>query len=152
MAGNGPAPKDRRGRDRDNKALQDLVYNGQVFGDPLPDGVLGELDGEPIAWHPQTIVWWESLRKWPLMEGEPDVSWQFMVDTALMHHTMWTKGRWEFASEIRLRVAKYGIMPDDRKRLGVKYHPYPEMPEGGETPKGGNVTNISSRMNRLLDE
>lgn len=153
MAGNGPAPKDRRGRDRDNKALQELVYNGQVFGDPLPEGVLGFTEeGEPIPWHPQTVVWWESLRRWPLMQDEPAVSWMNMVDTARIHHLWWC-GRLDLANEFRLRLANYGISPADRRRIGVKYKPYPEVPEAGESTTGvGKVTNLSSRRKRLTEE
>lgn len=152
MGGVGPEPKDRRSRDRDNKLLNELVYNGEVFGDPLPVGVLGEnKDGTPADWHPQTLIWWEAVRGWPLMESEPAVSWCFMVDTAYMHHKMWTNGRWDFAAEIRLREAKYGIAPDDRKRLGLRYKPKPDVDEPADTtPKGpGTVTSIKSRQERL---
>lgn len=152
MAGNGPAPKDRRSRDRDTKLLNDLVYNGQVFGDPLPDDVLYDKDGNPQKWHPMTVEWWESIRRWPLMEKEPEASWRFMIDTALMHHQMWRNGRWEFAAEIRLREAKYGIMPDDRKRLGLKYKPKADAEEPGESGLAAvpdNVTSIEERKKRL---
>lgn len=156
MAGNGPPPKDKRSRDRDMKLLTELVYNGEVFGDPLPEGVLGtkKVDGGEVQvdWHPQTLMWWQALRGWPLMENEPAVSWSFMVDTAYMHHMMWTNGRWDFASEVRLREAKYGIMPDDRKRLGFRYKPEPDAVEPGDTPaEGGNasVTSIEARRKRI---
>ncbi|GAA3510025.1 hypothetical protein GCM10022234_00260 [Aeromicrobium panaciterrae] len=159
MAGNGPPPKDKRSRDRDMKLLTDLVYKGEVFGDPLPTGVLGteKVDGEEreVDWHPQTLLWWEALRGWPLMEGEPAISWSFMVDTAFMHHKMWTNGRWDFAAEIRLREAKYGIMPDDRKRLGFKYKPEPDAVEPTDQPAAGgkaSVTSLEARRQRLSND
>jgi hypothetical protein len=37
-----------------------------------------------------------------------------------MHHTMWSKGRWEFAAELRLRAAKFGATPEDRARLKIE--------------------------------
>lgn len=155
MAGNGPPPKDKRSRDRDMKLLNDLVYNGEVFGDPLPEGVLVDKDGAPQDWHPQTVIWWNGIRQWPLMEDEPQASWSFMIDTALMHHQMWRNGRWEFAAEIRLREAKYGIMPDDRKRLGFRYKPTPDAAEPQDQPAEGgkaSVTSMESRRKRLTKD
>ena len=116
MAGRGPAPKGKRARGRDTPDFEQIEDSGEVYGDHLPEGVLP--DGE--AWHPQTVELWESLRRFPAMKDEPPLGWQFLIDTALMHHTMWTKQRWEFASEVRLRLAKYGATPEDRMRLKIK--------------------------------
>ena len=85
------------------------------------------------------------MRRFPLLKDEPEVGWQFLVDTALMHHTMWTKGRWEFAAELRLRVAKYGVTPEDRMRLKIKL----EIPAVTAPAKVGNVRDIASRRTRL---
>ena len=146
MAGRGPAPKAQRSRDRDTPVFDRLADSGEVFGRPLPDGVLP--DGE--SWHPQTLKFWESLRAFPLLKDEPEIGWQFLVDTALMHHIMWTKGRWEFASELRLRVAKYGATPEDRMRLKIKVStPATEPPAPAVPADGDKVTSITSRRSRL---
>lgn len=149
MAGRGPAPKGQRARDRDTPEFDELEVSGELHGKPLPEGVLP--DGE--SWHPQTLIFWESLRRFPLLKDEPDLGWQFLIDTALMHHTMWTKGRWEFASELRLRVAKYGATPEDRMRLKVKVQTPTEPVGGNSGPSGkaGSVTDISSRRARLAE-
>lgn len=144
MAGRGPAPKGKRSRDRDTPELEKLTESSVLYGAALPDGVLP--DGEP--WHPQTVKWWDALRRFPLLKDEPEIGWQFLVDTALMHHTMWTKGRWEFASELRLRVAKYGATPEDRMRLKIKVAPL-DAPSAAKKPAG--VTDISSRRSRLSE-
>jgi hypothetical protein len=47
------------------------------------------------------------------------IDWIYMLDTALMHHMMWDKGRWEFAAEVRLRLAQFGATPLDRMRLRI---------------------------------
>lgn len=157
MAGKGPAPNEGgRSRDRDNKALEELVYNGQIWGDDLPSGVLGqdEKTGEDIDWHPQTLVWWDAIRRWPVMEHELEASWQFMVTTAMLHHKMWTNGRWDFAAEVRLREAKYGITPDDLRRLGKKIQ-RPGDPTLTVVEPGATVTQIDegqARRARLLAE
>ena len=147
MAGRGPAPKGRNARERDTPTFDELADGGEVYGDPLPAGVLP--DGE--EWHPQTVKWWESIRRFPLLRDEPEIGWQFLVDTALMHHTMWTKGRWEFASELRLRVAKYGATPEDRMRLKIKVATPPSEPAAAPTAPsdGDKVTSITSRRSRL---
>jgi len=47
--------------------------------------------------------------------------WSFLLDTALMHHAMWSKGQWTLAAEVRLRVAKFGATPEDRARLRMVF-------------------------------
>lgn len=147
MAGRGPAPKGKRARDRDTPDVDELVDQGEVYGAPLPEGVLP--DGE--AWHSQTVALWDSLRCSPLLANEPALGWQFLIDTALMHHTMWTKGRWEFASEVRLRVAKFGATPEDRMRLKIKIEaPTPTIAASAKPPS--KVTDIKSRRARLSSD
>mgnify|MGYP000853176226 FL=1 len=145
MAGRGPAPKASRVRKSDEPVFDVLAESGEVHGPDLPDDALPE--GE--QWHPQTVRLWDALRRFPLLANEPELGWQFLIDTALMHHTMWTKGRWEFASEVRLRVAKYGATPEDRMRLKIKIEIPPSPPVAGTD--GASVTSISSRRNRLSE-
>lgn len=146
MAGHGPAPKVTRSRKRDaerrDAEVAEIIDDGQLHGPPLPDGVLP--DGQ--AWHPQTVALWDALRRSPLLADEPPLGWQFLIDTALMHTVMWSKGRWEFASEVRLRVAKFGATLEDRQRLRLKV----TKPEDA-TPAAvqSAVTNIASRRARL---
>ncbi len=143
MAGHGPAPKGDRTRDRDTPDFAELPDTGRMFGRPLPEGVLP--DGE--SWHPQTVVMWDAIRVFPLLEHEPEIGWQFLIDTALMHHTMWTKGRWEFANELRLRLAKYGATPEDRMRLKIKVTTSTSV----APVAAAGVTDIGSRRARLSD-
>lgn len=147
MAGRGPAPKGTRARDRDTPDFRELTDSGEMHGAPLPAGVLP--DGE--EWHPQTLRLWDSLRRSPLLAEEPELGWMFLMDTMLMHTVMWQKGRWEYASEIRLRLAKYGATPEDRMRLKIKV----QMPTGQATASAqqaatdGTVTSIRNRRSRL---
>lgn len=138
MAGRGPAPKGTRSRDRDTPDFEELEA-------PAPDKLFGPELPEGIEWHVQTRALWDALRRSPLLEHEPDLGWQFLIDTALMHHEMWTRGKWEFASEVRLRVAKFGATPEDRMRLKVKITTGPVQP----AVKPAAVTDISSRRQRL---
>ncbi|WP_257136560.1 phage terminase small subunit [Streptomyces sp. f150] len=120
MAGRGFAPKETRSRARDAKSrdaeLQRIQDDGAARGDILPEGVLPDQE----SWHPRTVQWWETWRRSPQSQTFIATDWDFLLDTALLHHVMWTKGRWEFASEVRLRAAKYGATPEDRMRLKMK--------------------------------
>jgi hypothetical protein len=141
MAGRGPAPKAQRVRAA--VELQELAVTGELHGFPLPDLADGE------EWHPQTLALWESLRESPLLAEEPALGWVFLVDTARMHHLMWTRGRWDdYASEVRLRLAKFGATPEDRMRLKVKVI---RPGEGSTAPArpGTGVADIGARRSRL---
>jgi hypothetical protein len=147
MAGRGPAPQSQRIRPNDTARREAemtvLEETGELYGDPLPKGVLP--DG--ADWHPQTEALWSSLRGMPLLKDEPPLGWQYLLDTALMHHTMWSKGRWEFASEVRLRLAAFGATPADRMRLKIKVKTPAD--EAKKKQPSANVSDIASRRARL---
>jgi hypothetical protein len=152
MAGHGPAPKDpaRRRRRNATEPLTSLTPDDELRGPELPVGVLGEDkdSGEPCDWHPMTKLWWKSWQTSAQAQTFTDTDWLFLIDTALMHHTMWAKGRWEFASEVRLRAAKFGATPEDRARLKLKVD---EPRSGPQTPaeRPENVSDIRSRRDRI---
>lgn len=152
MAGRGPAPKDPAKRRRRNATdpATTLTPDDELRGPELPDGVLGvdEDTGQIVEWHPRTLAWWESWRTSPMAQTFVATDWDFLIDTALMHHTMWARGRWEFASEVRLRAAKFGATPEDRARLKLKVDdPAVGAPKPVQRPDG--VTDINSRRARL---
>jgi hypothetical protein len=119
MAGRGPAPKDpsvRRRRNADPIPTVTVAADLKLRGPDLPRGVLPK--GE--EWHPRTQAWWQTWRLSAQSKTFTPTDWDFLIDTALMHHTMWLKGRWEFASELRLRAGKFGATPEDRARLRLQ--------------------------------
>ena len=126
MPGRGPAPKDPAARRRRNLQPAPTVLTTAdegVRGPALPDDAIDE------PWHPRTLAWWDTWRRSPQAQAFTTTDWDFLIDTALMHHTMWSKGRWEFASELRLRAAKFGATPEDRMRLRMQVTPPPAPPE-----------------------
>ena len=132
MAGNGPPPNDERQRDRDRVVRELVRSDGKIGGYELPEDVLppikidGKLqftpDGEIMReeWHPQTVRWWNNWREAPQATRMiTAVDWDYLLDTALMHHVGWKSGgtnseRW---AEVRLRVAAFGATYADRLRL-----------------------------------
>lgn len=114
MAGRGAAPKDPARRARRNvDAHPTISLPFQSCAAPeLPDG---------FPWHPQTRRWWETWRNSPMADIMGPTDWDFLIDTALMHHALWEGGHWTLAAEVRLRVAKFGATPEDRLRLRIQW-------------------------------
>lgn len=135
MAGRGMAPKGTRSRARDSRArdaeMNQVEDDGELRGPLLPEGVLPDDED----WHPRTRQWWDTWRRSAQAQVFIETDWDFLLDTALLHHVMWTKGRWEFASEVRLRAAKYGATPEDRMRLKLKIETPVDKPPLAETPR-----------------
>ncbi|GCD94374.1 phage terminase small subunit [Embleya hyalina] len=116
MPGHGPLPKSpakRRRKNADPIAPRKLVPDAELRGPDLPDDALPD----PEPWHPRTVGWWQTWRRSAQAREFPETDWDFLIDTALIHHTMGTKGRWDFASELRLLAAKFGATVEDRARL-----------------------------------
>lgn len=114
MSGRGPAPKPSNRRARTNsdpKALTVLRFEHAVAPE-LPDD---------IDWHARTVAWWAMWANSPQADTFTETDWSFLLDTALMHHAMWSKGQWTLAAEVRLRVAKFGATPEDRARLRMVF-------------------------------
>ena len=151
MAGRGPARTGKavRRNKKPDTVLVKAPSGNKKYGWQLPPGALRDKDGDVVDWHPMTKKWWEGWRKSPQatrMLTEPD--WYFLLDTALMHHMMWENGRWDFASEVRLRVAKFGATPEDRLRLHLEIDE--EIDNNGSIGRTeGNVSDIRSRRARL---
>jgi hypothetical protein len=149
VAGRGPQPKETRSRARDTPDRDAIQAAARAEGWDLPEGLLGnEKNGEPVEWHPATVLWWKSWRESPQAERmltEPD--WVFLLDTAMIHHQFWRNGRWEFAAELRLRAAKFGATPEDRARLKFTIE-VPEQFRVGEDTPGGNVYDMSGRRRK----
>lgn len=131
MAGRGPAPKDPSKLHPRTKVAHTqtvIAEDDELRGPELPDDALRE------PWHPRTLAWWNTWRRSPQAQTFTLTDWDFLIDTALMHHTMWSAGRWEFASELRLRAAKFGATPEDRQRLRLQVAP--ATPKADEAKPG----------------
>lgn len=111
MAGRGPVPSGNRSRPRDERRATEgaitVVPDDQVRGPELP---------EDLDWPPRTVAWWESMRRAPQAQTYTGPDWEFLLDTAVLHAEFWMGNR-ALAAELRLRVAKFGVTPEDRARL-----------------------------------
>lgn len=84
-----------------------------------PDDVLRGPELPEREWHPQTQRWWETWRKSPQAQTFTDADWDFLMDTAFLHHELWS-GTIGVAAELRQRVSKFGASPEDRLRLKLR--------------------------------
>lgn len=71
-----------------------------------------------------------------------EADWDFLIDTALLHSEMWN-GSPALAAEIRLRVSKLGVTPEDRLRLKLQIDQEVE-----QAPKAKRMD--AGRRDRLL--
>lgn len=131
--GQGAPPKpagQRRRRNADPFPQRKVEADGEIRGPELP---------EDVDWHPRTVAWWEIWRRCAQAQQFTETDWSFLLDTALMHHTMWSKEKWEFAAELRLRAAKLGATVEDRLRLRLTI----ETPDVVDADEASAVTSLS---------
>jgi hypothetical protein len=69
---------------------------------------------------PPTRQWWAMWRRDSRAADYHSTDWAMLLDTAVLHALFW-RGNTAVASELRLRVAKYGATPFDRDRLRALY-------------------------------
>lgn len=140
MAGRGPAPKDpakRARRNSDPNALR-VIAAEPVEQPDLPTFEV-EKDGEltEFVWPARTVDWWRMWRDSPLAAEFTSTDWSELLDTALLHAKFWT-GNSAVASELRLRVAKFGATPEDRARLRIQFAAADEADEKRARPSGSS--------------
>lgn len=139
MAGRGAPPSGSRSRAndqrRDDAQRVELEPDGELRGFDLPESALVSSEGTVVPWPAATVRWWETWRRSPQSVVFTATDWDFLLDTALLHASMW-RGDTKAAAEVRLRVASFGATPADRARLRMSIkepaaaQPAKQLPEG----------------------
>lgn len=113
-----PLPKPPGQRQRRNRppAPSMTVIQGESERHELPPDLLPPGD---TAWHPATLRWWNRWCDSPLASRLPEVDWSELEATAVLHHEYMRKRTFTLASELRLRMQKFGATPEDRMRLRI---------------------------------
>lgn len=117
MAGRGFAPRNPKSTvagDQSGLASKTIEFVA-CKQPPLPEG-----EHYP-DWHPHTRVWWQMWKNAPQSEHFMATDWDFLLETAVLHSSYWSKGNFNVGAELRLRVAKYGATPEDRARLRMHF-------------------------------
>ncbi|GAA2665300.1 phage terminase small subunit [Nonomuraea recticatena] len=143
MAGRGAAPKETHQRSRDtarridSKAIKipDKPFDGDV--PDLPD----------FDWAPATLRWWETWTHSPQAHMFTATDWMFLIETAFIANAFFS-GNLAVASELRLRVAKFGATPEDRARLRLQFTP----PDEDDEPRAlASVRPLNGRQAHLMN-
>lgn len=149
MAGRGPAPKPAdRVRRRNASGSTSLTPDGILRGSPLPrSGYSVRTDGEKLdfSWPEQTKSWWLNWRRSAMAQTFTPADWDFLLETAVLHACFWDGDR-SVASELRLRVAKFGATPEDRLRLKLTIDD--ETPVVETPSPTGQVSDLSDYRSR----
>ncbi|KJL39920.1 hypothetical protein [Microbacterium trichothecenolyticum] len=160
----GPPPSEKRSRARDNVQRDVIRNDGKVGGFDLRDLPEDFLPLKPKSqwedpeqsereeWHPATLRWWDNWRTSPqATRMVTDVDWDYMLDTALMHHRTWMSGgtNTERLAEIRIRLASFGATYADRLRLRLEVELPPEQHPAGAKGHANNVTDLDARRAAL---
>lgn len=115
--GRGPVPKPASRRARTNK---DPIPTTMVDFEPGAQPDLPEFMPDSECWPKRTREWWEMWGSSPLSRSFTANDWSELLDTAALHGRLW-RGDYKAASELRLRVAKFGATPEDRARLRIQF-------------------------------
>lgn len=118
MAGRGPTPKPAGRRAGHSRAADmHILALTRAGKQEMPDDLL---EGDE-CWHPATIRWWERWSGSPLSADWTTVDWAEFEACAVLHHQFMKKRTFTLASELRLRMAKFGATPEDRARLRIAF-------------------------------
>jgi len=165
VGGRGFPASGKRTRARDNDVRETIKSDGKLGGFDLRDLDPDFLPIKPKSdwadpevpereeWHPATLRWWDRWRSSPqATRMVTDVDWDYLLDTALMHHVAWMSGgkNSERFAEIRIRLAAFGATYADRQRLKWEVDVPEEHSVGNK--RGGNVTDIDDRRKRIAGE
>jgi hypothetical protein len=75
--------------------------------------------------------------------------WDFLLETAVLHALFWDGDR-SVASELRLRVAKFGATPEDRLRLKLEIYQDQDQGDAAEpAAESSSVPDISDYRRRF---
>lgn len=64
-----------------------------------------------IDWPDRTREWWQKWVEAPIVKDWTPLQWEFLLDTALLHATVWGSGDMSKLSELRTRTTLLGGLP-----------------------------------------
>ena len=67
---------------------------------------------DDIDWPERTQHWWAAWVESPLTASWTPLTWQYLLDTALIHREIWATGNVARMGELRARVERLGAVGD----------------------------------------
>jgi hypothetical protein len=113
----------------------ELSADGKRRGPDLP---------ENYDWPAQTLVFWENWRHSAQARDMTPTDWDFMLDTAMLHAELWS-GNGAVASELRLRVAKFGATIEDRQRMKMAIVEPEQTKKPARKPRGSTLRVVGAQ-------
>jgi hypothetical protein len=112
MAGTGPPAKHHSIRARSNRTSTRTTLS-EV------DQSKAKIPALPkcIDWHPNTLAWWESVWRSPLVSEFLNVDINGLFRLAVLENNFWLEPCSKTHAEIRLAQKDFGLTPNDRRRL-----------------------------------
>lgn len=108
---------DVRARNNPENRPFKIVETVRVEQPPLPAGF--PYDGRRIKWPEQTLTWWAHWKESVLTSGFTEHDWDYLLDTAVYHAKHWLGLDSKAGAELRQRLAKFGVTPEDRAKLRI---------------------------------
>ena len=84
---------------------------------PLPKGF--PYDGKTFKWPQITVDWWDHWADSPLIDGFTVHDWDYLLDTVVLHAKHWLGLDAKAAGEMRQRLSRFGVTPEDRAKLRI---------------------------------
>lgn len=72
-----------------------------------------------LDWPERTRDWWGAWVESPITKDWEPLTWEYLLDTALLHATVWGSGDMSKLGELRARVERLGGVPEKTKGAGV---------------------------------
>lgn len=124
MAGRGPAPTGRAVRRNSGRQFREIEATPEDQP-KLPTlyqqvEVDGRIVRKQLVWPKATRRWWEAWKQFPLASEFTVMDWAELMIAAQIHAEV-IKGNLKLAPELRLRVSKFGVTPEDRARLQITF-------------------------------
>lgn len=117
-------PVDQRIDSKGRKAqLIERIIAGESDIPPMPEHPPLVVDGiqVPVAWHSQTVSWWNDVWTSPMESAWDDSDVHNVIIMALLYDDLWTaetpRERKDAAAELRQQRADLGLAPLPRRRL-----------------------------------
>lgn len=109
-------PSQRARRNAENRPFR-VIEHVRVGQPELPPGF--PYDGKRYKWPPITKTWWDHWSDTTLNDGFTVHDWDYLMDTAVIHAKHWLGLDMKAGGELRQRLAKFGVTPEDRARLRI---------------------------------
>lgn len=141
-------PGDRANREKPVYGDLNITWDGVTRGPELP---------EDYEWCTRTQNWWQTVRDSAQAMAFHPTDWEFLLETALLHHRLWRQtgrelspnGASTLAGELRIRLERYGFSWADRRKFGIHISTPEEAAQEAEQITRQSAVDYRKKLNGL---